>query len=239
MQTFQNAIKAGKNDTDSLESKLTRFLLVYHSTLNTTTGESPAELLFHRLIRTRLSLITPNSLKSVIENYAVLQEEFNICLESYLEPDIRSRITGVKHQMYTFEFFSGVYIGERILKHTDNLSRTLQRKDMSVTEGQEVASLSVKRLQCMRDESTFTLFWAAVQQLASKYDIGEPSLPRRRKVPQRLEVCSSEPKHPSSPKEYYKWIYYEALDLVISVITFRVDLISLDMLCTKIWKPYL
>ena len=55
----------------------------------------------------------------------------------------------------------------------------------------------------MRDESTFNLFWAAVQQLASKYDIGEPILPRRRKVPWRLEVGSSEPEHPSS-KEYYK-----------------------------------
>ena len=104
-------MKGAKNDTGSLESKLTRFLLVYRSILNTTTGESPAKLLFDRPIRTRLSLITSNSLKSVIDNYAILEEEFNICLESYLESDIKSRIIGVKHQMHTFEFFFGVYIG--------------------------------------------------------------------------------------------------------------------------------
>ena len=79
--------------------------------------------------------------------------------------------------MHTFEFFIGVVIGER-LKHTDNLSRPFQHKDVSATEGQEVANLSVKTLQCMRDESTCNLFWAMVQQLASKYDIREPSLPR-------------------------------------------------------------
>ena len=117
----------------------------------------------------------------------------------------------------------GSHIGERILKHTDNLSRTLQHKDMSATESQEVASLLVKTLQRMRNESTFNLFWAAVQQLASNYDIEEPSLPRRRKVPRRPEVGSSEPEHPSSPKEYYKQIYYEALDLVINYIQSRFD----------------
>ena len=43
-------MKAAKNDTGSLESKLARFLLVSRSTPNTTTGESPAELLFHHPI---------------------------------------------------------------------------------------------------------------------------------------------------------------------------------------------
>ena len=38
----------------------TRFLIVYRSTPNTTTGEPPAELLFHCQIRTRLSLVTPS-----------------------------------------------------------------------------------------------------------------------------------------------------------------------------------
>ena len=37
VQTFKNAMKAAKNDTGSLESKLARFLLVSCSTHNTTT----------------------------------------------------------------------------------------------------------------------------------------------------------------------------------------------------------
>ena len=67
VQTFKNAMKAAKNDSGSFETKLARFLLVYRSSPNTTTGESPAELLFHRQIRTRLSLITP-SVSTTIAN---------------------------------------------------------------------------------------------------------------------------------------------------------------------------
>ena len=59
MQTFKNVMKAAKNDAGLFKSKLARFLLIYHSTINTTTGESSAELFFNHPIQTRLSLITP------------------------------------------------------------------------------------------------------------------------------------------------------------------------------------
>ena len=39
--------------------------------------------------------------------------------------------------------------------YTDNLSKTLQHKDISAIKGQEVASLSVRTLEGMRDEETF------------------------------------------------------------------------------------
>ena len=60
VQTFKNAIRATRNDSGTLETKLARFLLVYRSTPNTTTRESPCKLLFQRQIRTRLSLVTPD-----------------------------------------------------------------------------------------------------------------------------------------------------------------------------------
>lgn len=40
-----------------------------------------------------------------------------------------------------------------------------------------------------------------VQELASKYDIGEPTLPMR-KAPRQLEIGLSEAEHPSRPQEY-------------------------------------
>ena len=76
VQTFKNAIKAAKNDNGSFETKLARFLLVYRSTPNTTTGESPAQLLFHRSIRTRLSLITPN-VSATITNKQADQKSYH------------------------------------------------------------------------------------------------------------------------------------------------------------------
>ena len=41
--------------------------------------------------------------------------------------------------------------------------------------------------------------------------------------PRHLEIGSSESDHPSSPKEYYRRIYYEALDLAVNCIKNRFD----------------
>ena len=40
--------------------------------------------------------------------------------------------------MSTFEYLFGVMLGELILKHSDNLSKTLQDPSLSASEGQEI-----------------------------------------------------------------------------------------------------
>ena len=44
---------------------------------------------------------------------------------------LKSEIIGVKTQMQKFDYVFGVVLGERILKHADNLSKTLQHKHLS------------------------------------------------------------------------------------------------------------
>ena len=158
---------------------------------------------------------------SVINNYSVLQELWDSCLETRLQPDIRSRVIGVQAQMKSFEYFFGVVLGERILKHADNLSKTLQHKNISVTEAQSITSLTVKTLQLIRNDNSYELFWELLLRQASQCNIAEPVLPRRRKVPKRFEHGTAEAEFPSSPKSYYKRIYFEALDLVINCVTNR------------------
>ena len=65
------------------------------------------------------------------------------------QPDIKARINGVKTKMEKFNFFFGIELGERILKHTDNLLRTLQNEAYSAAEEQIVAELSVRTLQSL------------------------------------------------------------------------------------------
>ena len=60
VQTFKQAMQAGKSDTGSLNVKLARFLLTYRSTPSTTTGVTPAELFLKRPLRTRLDLLRPS-----------------------------------------------------------------------------------------------------------------------------------------------------------------------------------
>ena len=45
--------------------------------------------------------------------------------------------------------------------NTDNLSKTLQRADMSAAEGQEVICLTLATLKSLRNDSSFDLFLEA------------------------------------------------------------------------------
>lgn len=59
---------------------------------------------------------------------------------------------------------------------------------------------------------------------AEQYDIQEPTVPRRRKVPRRYEVGSSTSSSSViMPEDYYKPIYFEAFDTVIARIKDRFD----------------
>ena len=96
---------------------------------------------------------------------------------------MRSRILGVSSCMSSFDFFFGVTIGEMLLQHTDNLSRTLQSANISAAEGQHVAKLTVKTISQLRNEDSFKLFWANTTAKAKSLDFGDPAIPRKRRVP--------------------------------------------------------
>ena len=118
---------------------------------------SPETTGFRVLCPTRWT-VRAACLQSVIDNWKVLQELWEECLESKLEREIRAQIIGVNHQMTTFEYYFGVKLGSLLLKHSDNLSKTLQKTKLSAAEGQSVASLTVKTLEKMRKNDSYHLF---------------------------------------------------------------------------------
>jgi len=115
-----------------------------------------------------------------------LQELWEEAEKLTKDSETTARIIGVKSQMATFDFYFGVYIGEMILRYSDNLSKALQKKDISAAEGQHVAQLVKVTLQSMHSESSFSLFWQVLTIKAQKLNIGEPELRRKRKAPKDL-----------------------------------------------------
>ena len=65
-------------------------------------------------------------MKSILDSWVALQQVWDESLDGKLEPEIKSRIIGVKSQMTTFDYFYGVTILQLVLRHSDNLSKTLK-----------------------------------------------------------------------------------------------------------------
>ena len=118
----------------------------------------------------------------------------------------------------------GVTLGELILRHTDNLSRGLQKADVSAAEGQKIAGLTVKTLQSLRTDCNFQLFWEKTIRDADRLKVNGPSLPRQRKTPRRIESGSTDGySFPNTPVDHYRRVYYEAIDLITTCINNRFD----------------
>ena len=64
------------------------------------------------------------SLQSIFDNWDVFQELQGEILEGRVDPEGRGPVVGAQTQ--SFNFFFGVQLGVLVLRHTDNLSSTLQ-----------------------------------------------------------------------------------------------------------------
>lgn len=164
-----------------------------------------------------------DALTSILENYQVLQTTWEQAMKVTTDTEIKARILGVSTQMGKFEFLFGIVLGQLILGHSDNLSKTLQKKTCSAAEGQEIAKMVIVTLQGIRTEQSFDLFWAKLSKISESLDLDEPQLPRRRKVPARYEQGSASGHFHDTPKVYYRQLYYKAIDNSIECLKKRFD----------------
>jgi hypothetical protein len=74
------------------------------------------------------------SLKSVLDNYLVLQDVWEEVRESVADSEIRARVIGVDATRSRFNFLFGLVLAERLLQHADNLSKTLQALSLTASE---------------------------------------------------------------------------------------------------------
>ena len=137
---------------------------------------APATLRFWTLCLTRWK-VRAASLQSVVDNWKVLQEPWEECLATKLEPDVKGRMIGVRHQITTFDYFFGVNLAILLLKHSDNLSRTLQDPHVLVVECQSVTNLTISTLAKVQSDHRAALFWEKVKRAADSMGISAPVLP--------------------------------------------------------------
>ena len=117
-----------------------------------------------------------DAIESIIEHYDTLSQLWDECLETRLDPDIKGRIIGLQTQMTTFDLLFGLQLSMKILKITDNLSKTLQKQSMSAAEGQSVAELTVKTFMSMRTDANFNAFFTLCNCFREHSNVNFPVL---------------------------------------------------------------
>ena len=61
--------------------------------------------------------------------------------------------------MITFDYFYGVTILQLVLRHSDNLSKTLQKFSLTSCLVKEIADLALQTINSLRSESELQLLW--------------------------------------------------------------------------------
>ena len=168
--------------------------------------------------------VCANALHSIYINYeASLMQLWKESLDFVKETDMRTRIIGVQSYMKKFDFFFGIMLGELVLRHSDNLSKTLQSPKLSAAEAQTVVAMTVKTLESLRTEEKFKLFWTNIVKKSDELSVDDPELPRGKKTPRRHEIGQSTGDFVEDVETNYRVIYYAALDQVTNSIKSRFE----------------
>ena len=107
---------------------------------------APSDPGFRTLCPTRWT-VRADSLASVVSNYSVLQSSLDTFSDmAARDMEMSARVNGIASQFEKFDFLFGVMLGEKVLRLADNLSRTLQQKQLSAAEGNHAALLTCNTL---------------------------------------------------------------------------------------------
>ena len=133
--------------------------------------------------------------------------------------------------MNTFDFVFGLNLEQRMFSHTDNLSRTLQQSK-DVSSKWQRSSLSYKR-RSVEDSKRYELqiiLWCSFTEKwkLSLHDWTDVTNENSRASIGRIEIGTGEPTYPVTAQDYYRQIYFEAIDLMMNAIEQRFDQPSFD-----------
>ena len=72
------------------------------------------------------------------------------------------------------------------------------------SNARNTASSIISTLKSYRTDTKFHEFWSATEHAASELDLEPPHVPRRRKVPKRIDEGTSDGEFPDSPEAVHR-----------------------------------
>jgi hypothetical protein len=164
--------------------------------------------------------VRATAVDSVLKNYPILLEELEKISEES-SGDIASKASGLATSLEQFSTFFGLKLSYLVFSATEQLSTTLQGKDITAQIGINARDSTVNFLQRQRNQSSFDLFYDATNH-ESQQITEEPKVPRKKKIPRRIDQGSETTNH-QTPRDYFRQQYYEVIDILIIQLKQRLD----------------
>ena len=140
----------------------------------------------------------------------------------------------------TFEFLFSITALEAVFSLTNMLSVQLQEKGADISNLRLKIDAVTDSLKLKRTEQHFKSLWDEVNAVSQQLGFEPPSLPRRRKVPRRIDDGSEGISFTSCEERIRITLYYALLDCIIEEINDRfkendIHWIQLLHLCLLKW----
>ena len=159
--------------------------------------------------------VKAKSFESVLLNYEPLLELLHSIMTrsdgGTSTFEVLSKASGIHSRLDTFDMLFGIMLGEKFFSITDTLSCSLQGENVTASDAKLASTAVCNTIERLRSDTEFSLFWDSATSRACELQLPEPRLPRTRRPPRRYDA-GSDPCIFSSPKEYYRKIYYEFAD---------------------------
>ena len=162
--------------------------------------------------------VRTGAINAVLKSYPALLEALQTISDTCYD-DYGRRAGGLHSQLERFSTYFGLKLSYIIFSGTEQTSINLQSKNTSIQEAVKCAEVALSYLNRLRKDDMFKQFFTSVVKEAEEYT-EEPVLPRHKRPPRRIDEGAA-PHRFTSVEDYYRSLYFEALDVVSEQISSR------------------
>ena len=165
--------------------------------------------------------VRARSVSSVLKNYEQILEALAE-ISKVKRDESGTKASGFLRALERFESLLGLRVTLLVFELIDDCNTSLQSKSLTLAAAKSLASTAVSALKSMRCESKFAEIFADVIKEATELDIGQPQLPRTRRVSRRID-SDSEAVQFTSADQFYRRHYFDLIDCTVSAVERRFD----------------
>lgn len=162
------------------------------------------------------------AIHAILTDYNLLIETLEEIHQSTRD-EYGMKAAGLQQALEKFNTLFTLKLCHLLFSAAEQLSVTLQTRSINIQDALAAVKATKAYYHRIRSDEAFSKLYADSIDIAKKYSINEPVLPRYRKRPSRYEDGNSRQHQYLSPKDYHRHQYFEACDLLSAELENRFE----------------